>query len=148
MEKVIILATSDEQAADMRASAEGDGIEVKSSTIWQGPVPPDSFMYVAPFTRMSTPEYYLFRQANTLDWWEAVTIAAELFSHFATWRTCHNEEDGFIERLDEPRTTPDRMVAYLRPVAKTPEAMRAIGVVETARNLVDELEKALDFMAW
>lgn len=145
-EKIIILATSERQAADMRADAEGDGIEVKSTTVWEGPVPPNSYMFVAPFIRMSTPEYYLFRKCNTLDRWEAVVLAAEMFSHYATWKTCHNEEFGHIERLDEPRTTPRHMAAYLRPVADTPEAMVAADVVREAADMVECFEQILGTM--
>ena len=81
---VILLATNETDVNAMRREAVANGIKVKTSKVWDGPVPPDSYEPISPTTRMSTPEFYLFRKTNADDPVLARLAAVEMFGRYRT----------------------------------------------------------------
>ena len=139
---VIVLGTSREESEEMRRSAEDEGVEVKATTEWTGPIPErGSYEMLSPWVRMSTPEYFFYRKANQLPEREAVILGCELVSHYRTNVTAHNLPDDVIERVYELRTTVRRLRDYLMQVKDTPEGAKALRVLEKVRKGKDEYEE-------
>ena len=132
---VIILASSESEADCMSANAKTMGFNVENKRVWTGIVPPNSFEYVMPFVRISTAEYFTFRNANQLDFKDAVMFNCEMLSNFRTARTEHDAEG--IEVLDEPRLDAAKYRDYLEAVKDTTEGMTALKVLDKAEELLD-----------
>ena len=151
-EPVITLGTSHDESVTMRIAAEDDGIEVKGTTVWEGPIPEGSYCFPfddMPWVRMSTAEFFMFRKANELDFDEACVLFCEMWSTFRTNLTAHNMPVGKIDILDEPRTTLYEFADYIKPVLGTPEGVRAYEVMVEALHHMDHYyelmsERALD----
>jgi hypothetical protein len=87
--------------------------------------------------RMSTPEYYFLRRANTDDERTAIAIGDELTGHYRTSLTCHDLDESVIEAC-KPRTTVTKLRAYLTQIHDTPEGARALNVLELVHEGRDE----------
>lgn len=141
--EVAVLGESKEEVARFRENCEAQNINVYGEVVWEGPVPPNSFMMVTPTMRMSTPEYFAFRKSNQLDAGSATYIVAELMSNVRTALTCHGmdpETYNDLVRLNGPRMRATEYAEYLAQVADTPEGARAIAILETAVDFVGEYE--------
>lgn len=126
----VILASSEEEAQAMRERAEESGATVRGVTVWTGPVPEEgSFEYISPTTRMSTPEYFFLRKANTLPDADAIATGDELCGYYATHLTRPDLAPGEVIPIDEPRTSVERIRAYLAQVEDTPEGKRALDII-------------------
>lgn len=132
-----VLAATTEEADQYAENAEAIGIHVTGTVIWTGPTPAGSYDYLTPWMRMSTPEYYFLRRANTDDMRTAIAIGDELTGHYRTSLTCHDLDEGDIEAC-KPRTTITRLRAYLTQVYDTPEGARALTVLALVHEGLDE----------
>lgn len=140
---VEVLGESNEEVSLYRKQCEARDIPVRGEFVWNGPVPPNSFMMVAPTIRMSTPEYFAFRKSNEMDVMSAVHVVAELLSNVRTALTCHSmDADTFedLAKVNGPRMGAAEYREYLEPVADTPQGLRAIAVLESAVTVVGEYE--------
>lgn len=122
---VNVVATSVESAEKMAENAVkasgNEGLEV-TQTVWDGPVPKNSFFGVAPGVRMSTPEFFLFRKVITEDEETALKYASEMFSRVRTSLTCSDVPEGSYRMEDGTQTTMLAMCDYLSDVAGHPYA--------------------------
>jgi len=100
---------------------------------WNGPEPNGSFVY-GKCTRMSTPEFFFLRRANTLPFAVSAQIGMELCGKYRTKLTCPSVGDGWHFLL-EPRTTVKKIRRYLDQIADTDEGKKAIDVLS---RVVDE----------
>lgn len=96
---------------------------------WNGPVPNGSFMKINSYVRMSTPEYFFLRMANGMPFDTAVKIGMELCGKYATSLTRPDLKDDYVF-LMEPRTTKERIAAYLEQIIDTEEGKKALDVLE------------------
>jgi hypothetical protein len=135
---VTILAANDSEANIMASNATIMGMNVEGKKVWTGIVPPDSFEFYAPGVRISTAEYYTFRNSNLLDEKKAVLFTAEMLSHFRTSFTEPNAEG--VEVLDEPRLGAKSYRKYLSAVKDTDEGKKAIEVLNKAVEIVEPFE--------
>ena len=126
---VQVLASSDVEAAAMAAQAELQGAQVVSAHVWTGIIPPNSFIDIAPNTRMSTPEYFFFRKANSLPEEEAVAIGNELCGYYASSLTRPDLPSWYWAAIPSQRTTKALLAEYLAPVAETAEGKKALHVL-------------------
>lgn len=143
VKEVAVLGESKEDVMRSRERCKANGIPVYGEFVWDGPVPPDSYVMVAPTVHMSTPEYFAFRMSNVLDASSAVHVVAELLSNVRTALTCHSMDDDTyndLAKLDGPRMGAAGYREYLMPVADTPEGIRALTILETAVGFVGEFE--------
>ena len=141
-ERLHILATSEEEALYMAACAKGMGNDVRNLTVWDGIVPPNSYMPYGFGVRMSTPEYFLFRKMARSNDVDARTYACEMFGLVGTSLTCPYLEDGEFVRFAVPRLTVDDMLVYLMPVADDKDARRVARLVMgITENLIDGYER-------
>lgn len=129
---VILLATNETDVNAMHREAVANGIKVKTSKVWNGPVPPNSYEPISPTTRMSTPEFYLFRKTNADDPVLARLAAVEMFGRYRTKLTCESMEENRYEIIPGARTFKKTMHRYLRPVADTEQATVTESIIETA----------------
>lgn len=122
---VHVVATSVESAEKMAENAVkasgNEGLEV-TRTVWDGPVPRDSYFDVAPGVRMSTPEFFLFRKVIMEDSETALKYASEMFSRVRTSLTCPDVPEGYYRMEDGPQTTMPAMCDYLSDIAGHPYA--------------------------
>lgn len=132
---IAILAQDNEEARISNVMAKAMGHNVKNTYVWTGPVPPNSFENLSPFMRMSTPEYFLFRKFNQLEDADAIALGNELCGLYATSKTRSDLDEGTILVLDEPRTTTQKMAAYLEPVLDTEEGARAMKILVHVKDL-------------
>ena len=123
---VQILATNDEEAALYTMGAEVRGSKVKGATIWTGITPPNSFIELAPGVRMSTPEYFYLRVANTRPREEAIAVAEEITGYYVSHLTSPDLPEWYWESRVEPATTIEKLVEYLMPVVGTVEGQTAL----------------------
>lgn len=135
---VTILANSESEANIMADNATIMGMNVEGKKVWTGIVPPDSFEFYAPGVRISTAEYFTFRNSNLLDEKEAVMFTTEMLSNFRTNRTEHNAEG--IEILDEPRLNEKSYRKYLSAVKDTTEGKKALEVLDKALEIIEPFE--------
>ena len=135
---VTILASSEAEANIMADNATIIGMNVEGRKVWTGIVPPDSFEFYAPGVRISTAEYYTFRNSNLLDEKKAVLFTAEMLSHFMTPNTEPNAEG--VEILDEPRLNEKSYRHYLSAVKDTTEGKKAIEILDKAVEIVEPFE--------
>lgn len=140
---VTLLATNDDEMTAYEQNCEKDGLKVDGKAMWTGPVPPNSYMFINPFLRMSTPEFFAFRKSNELELGDAVALVAELLSNVRTERTAIGMPEGIYEDLAKhsgPRMNASDYRDYLAEVADTPEGARAIVILEMAIEVVGEVE--------
>lgn len=142
-EKVITLATSQEEADAMREAAESEGLGVKGTSVWTGPIPPNSYEEIGLGLRMSTPEFFMFRKANELDLTDAAILFCEMWSVFRTNFTAHNMPKGEVDVLMEPRATFYGFAEYIKPVLGTPEGVRAYEVMVEAIHHFDQYHELM-----
>lgn len=135
---VTILASSEAEASIMADNATIIGMNVEGRKVWTGIVPPNSFEFYAPGVRISTAEYYTFRNSNLLDEKKAVLFTAEMLSHFRTPNTEPNAEG--VEILDEPRLNEKSYRKYLSAVKDTTEGKKAIEILDKAVEIVEPFE--------
>jgi hypothetical protein len=135
---VTILAANDSEANIMASNATIMGMNVEGKKVWTGIVPPDSFEFYAPGVRISTAEYFTFRNSNLLDEKKAVLFTAEMLSHFRTSFTEPNAEG--VEILDEPRLGAKSYRNYLDAVKDTSEGKKALEVLDKAVEIVEPFE--------
>ena len=126
---VQILATSETEAEIFTAGAEQAGMQVTGALIYTGIIPPNSYMWIDPYTRMSTPEFFFFRKANQLPEAEAIALGDELCGYYATSATKSDFPSWYWESIPEQRTTKNLINAYLQPVANTPEGKQALAIL-------------------
>lgn len=124
-----ILATTNAEADQYATNAEAIGIHVTGTVIWTGPTPKGSYDYLTPWMRMSTPEFFYLRRANTDDMQTAIAIGDELTGYYRTSLTCHDLAEGVIEAC-KPRTTVTKLREYLDQIHDTPEGARALNVLD------------------
>lgn len=124
LSSVEIVASSDIEGSCMAKNAEMSGKKVRGVTIWDGPVPEDSFIFISPSMRMSTAEYYFLRKTNELPLPEAVELGLELCGKFRTKLTQYDQVDDY-DYVRTPRTTKAKLAKYLRGCANTKEGRRA-----------------------
>ena len=135
---VTILAANDNEANIMADNATIMGMNVEGKKVWTGIVPPDSFEFYAPGVRISTAEYFTFRNSNLLDEKAAVMFTCEMLSQFRTPRTEHNAEE--IEVLNKPRLNEQSYRKYLSAVKDTTEGKKALEVLNKAVEIVEPFE--------
>lgn len=129
-----IIANSNEQAATMADAARKFGEHVTGTKVWDGPCPDGSFMYIAPFMRMSTPEYFTLRHVwYETDLIDAVSFVNEMVGCFQTNLSRSDIPEGeYIER--SPQTTIANLKKYLSQIDDTPEGEKAIVAVLLATD--------------
>ena len=146
-EPLHIIATSDEDAERKTRLAEETGHSVGGTTVWTGPVPPDSFMHIGMF-RMARPEYMAYRKANELPVDESVELMCALLSPYDTSLTSPGMKPGVICKRVRPHMTVASMRRYLEPVRGTDEGDRAFSVLMMAtkrlRGFTAELAEAYE----
>ena len=130
MANVEIIASSEEEADLMRSKAIEDGRSVRGISIWDGPVPEGSFEDISSNMRMSTPEYFFFRKANTLSFPEAVELGMELCGRYRTIVTQYNADGEDYDYLPSSRTSTAQIRTYLRGARGSKEFKRAHNVLE------------------
>ena len=128
-ESIHILATSEEEARLMEAQVIAEGGTLRRTTIWKGVVPPNSFINIDAYTRMSTPEYFFLRKCNTMPYEGAVVLGNELCGYYTTKLTCPDYPIWYWEALNEPRTTKAKLEAYLRQCEDAPEVQLALDIL-------------------
>lgn len=134
LESIEILASDEAEGEIMSRNARLAGHAVRGISYWDGPVPPGSFEEIAPFTRMSTPEYFFFRKANELPFAQAVWLGIELCGRFRTQASQRMGDDGY-DYLKQPRTSRSCIRSYLRGTHGSKEGKRARKVL---RSVTDE----------
>lgn len=134
LSNVQILATSEEEGELMRCAARENGQYVRGVSVWEGPIPKNSFEVISDSTRMSTPEYFFLRKANQLPFAEAVQLGIELCGKYRTVLTQYDRGEGY-DFLKRPRTTKEKLRHYLRDIRGTKEGKRAKRVL---RHVIDE----------
>lgn len=115
MEKVRVLAGSEDEAKEMETMASEAGLSVVGRVTYDVPELPGSFMVIevdGTYVRMSTPEFFLFRKTLGED---ASLYASEMLSHVATSLTRPSLPEGTYEE-GEPQTNVASMLAYLMPI--------------------------------
>ena len=141
LSSVITLVTSADDAEKVNEEASGIGLNVKSTAVWEGLVPPNSYMDLNEYVRMSTPEFFMFRKANELELVDACILFCEMWSTFRTNLTAHNMEPGEVDVLFEPRTSFYEFAEYIKPVLDKPEGIRAYEVmIEAIHHMPDYIE--------
>lgn len=144
LESVQILAKSEDEATLMSMAAKATGNVVRGQTIWTGPVPErGSFTWVRSNIRMSTPEYFFLRKANTLGIIDAAILGMELCGKYRTSITSPDMPEDKYEFLTDTRTSTAVIRDYLMQIKGTPEYERAIKVL----NLVSD-RCASPMQAW
>ena len=149
MKNYTILTTTNDETHDLDYAekvAKMRGGRIKGTSVWDGPVPPDSFIEIDEFVQMARPEYMFYRKANMLEHDDAVRIGCELLSHYDTCNTCDLPE-GVTEYRGEPHTTVQRLIDYLMPVIDTDEGLKALEILSDVIPLADEYEDTLAEMA-
>lgn len=134
LKSVEILASSKDEAELMRRAAKAAGRKVRGTSIWNGPVPPDSFEDMGNGLRMSTPEFMFLRKANELPFGQAVRLGNELCGRFRTSLTQFDAQDDEYDYLCQPRTTKERIRSYLRGARDTKEYKRARKVLRVVAD--------------
>jgi len=133
-DSVEILAAP-ECAKEMAERATEAGANVRKVTVYDGPVPPDSFIEMG-FYRMARPEYMFFRKANELPHDDAVRLGAALLSHYDTYLTSGDMEEGVAYDRTVPHMTTASFLEYVAPVFEWDESERPLEVLrESMRNL-------------
>ena len=132
---IIILAETNSEASEMEKKAKRAGENVLGTTVWAGPIPPNSYRFIGPFMRMSTPEFFTMRNVWEIeDVVKAIEFVNEMCGMFATRRTSYVLGEDEVENLDEPRTTTARLIEYLNPIKDSLEGKKAIAVVNLASD--------------
>lgn len=121
---VEILASNEDEGELMSSMAHANGRQVRGVSLWDGPVPHDSFIEISPFMRMSTPEYFFLRKANQLPFAEAVSMGMELCGKYGTVLTQYDREEGY-DFFQYPRTSKAVLHSYLHEIRNTKEGKRA-----------------------
>ena len=133
---VKVLGTSIE-VDDLAMLAEIFGSRVTDKCVWNGIVPPDSFIDFGLY-RMSRPEYMAFRKSNQLGHAGAVFTVAALLSDLDTSITS-SVPAGCYYRRNEPNMTVESMKRYLEPVMDTEEGRKAAEILEEAEAILPDL---------
>lgn len=131
-EIVTIIATDNDEAKWYAKNAKQGGMKVKETDIWDGPVPPDSFVWLGNGVRMATPEYMFLRKANQLPYETAVVIGCALLSPYETKYTSNSLGPNEVRLRDEPHTTVEDIVVYLLPIILTDEGAKAYEILRDA----------------
>ena len=105
------------------------GAHVTGTLVWEGIIPPNSYMWIDAYTRMSTPEFFFFRKANQIPEAEAIALGDELCGYYATSATKSDFPSWYWESIPEQRTTKELINAYLQPVADTDEGKQALAIL-------------------
>lgn len=127
---VTIIASSDEEARRNAEVAEKrDGFNVNATSVWDGPIPENSFFYITPFVRSSTPEYMFYRAANQRDEHETMMLLAELVGPYTTSIINPNIAEDEMWLNDDAHTTPLDIAAYLIDAIEYDEAKKALDVL-------------------
>lgn len=100
---------------------------------WSGPEPDGSFVSIDRDVRMSTPEFFFLRRANTLPFAEAAQVGMELCGKYRTKLTCPSIGDRW-DFLVEPRTTKKKIHRYLSQIKDTEEGKKALGVLSMVED--------------
>lgn len=116
MRNAHIIATSVEMAEKMEMNVTLLGGSVRKTTIWEGVVPPDSYINLGFNVRMASPKFFLFRKMAQSGNVDARTYACEMFGTVATHLTVEELGEGEYIVLEEPRLTIPEMLDYLSPV--------------------------------
>ena len=119
------------------------GVEVIGRKRWDGEVPEGSFMFINPYMRMSTPEFYFFRKCQELSHEDAIELACTLMSHYSTHLICPDLQDGEFELKDETHTTFDRLYEYLMRFEPCEERDEALSALSDALPYLDGYEAAI-----
>jgi hypothetical protein len=120
------------------------GVGVIGRKRWDGEVPEGSFMFINPYMRMSTPEFYFFRKCQELSHEDAIELACTLMSHYNTHMTRPRFKEGDIERKDCTHTTCDKLWDYLLRINPCVERKRALDVLYDAMPYLDGYEAACE----
>lgn len=128
-DKVRIIAQTDDTASAMSKAATADGLNVIGQSVWDGPVPPDSYMYVLPWLRMATPGFMLLRRTRELGVIGGALLASELTGFYATNMVRQSLETGEWTMKYLADDLPDNLDAYLAQVADTPDGEHAIAAL-------------------
>ena len=139
---VEVIAFSNEEAEEFTKNATAMGSTVTNTSVWTGPVPPNSFIELAPGIRMASPEYMFLRKANQLPHDDAVVVGCALLSCFDTCFTAPSLGPDEVYWRDEPHTTVESIIEYLTPIIFSDEAMKAIAILK------ESVEYLLPFDAW
>lgn len=137
---VAVIATSNEEARHYVNNAMNDGMTVHETTVWTGPVPPDSLVWIAPGISMATPEYMMLRKTNQLPHDEAVMVCCALLSHYDTHYTSRSVKAGEAFYHGEPHTTPMNIMEYLMPIMATPEAQKCFEILQESLTYLPAFE--------
>ena len=126
IDNITVLAQDADHADAMKKFAEALELNVKGTTVWDGPCPDGSFVKVAPTIRMSTAEFYTLRKTFELSMHDAVLFIDEMCGLYATNLTDPTLADGEVEILSAPRTTGFDLFLYLSQVADTEQGAWAL----------------------
>ena len=141
---VNVIATNDEQAKVYEEDARRMGLNVKSTSVWTGPVPPNSFVEIAPNVAMATPEYTFLRKTNQLPVDDAVTYGCALLSHYDTHLTSTSINIGETYRRETPHTTPYEIFEYLLPIMDTAEAVTSLAILKECIETLPTFERSCE----
>lgn len=129
-EPVTVIATSNEELDEFMAGAKFFDMKVRSTSLYDGPVPDGSFYDIAPGVRMATPEYMFLRKANELDEISALLIGCELMSRYTTDIINPNVPEGVARVGEGPHTNLADLTAYLLQVVEYEEGERAMELLD------------------
>lgn len=129
LENIITLSSSAE-SEQMAEAARAMGVNVTGQHVWDGPVPPQSFVDIAPGVRMSTAEYFFLRMANTLDTASAVLCGNEVCGYHRTRLAKHSLDSDMEFVASWPDTSTEEIERYLMPIRDTMEGRRASEVLK------------------
>lgn len=144
---VEVIAFSNEEAEMFTKNATAMGSTVTNTSVWTGPVPPNSFIELALGIRMASPEYMFLRKANQLTHDDAVVVGCALLSVFDTCYTSPSMSLNEVYWRKEPHTTAKRIKEYLMPILHTDEAIKAIRILHESIKLMPAFDAACKALA-
>lgn len=142
-ESVVILDTKENENSDAHA-IEGMGVKVIGRKRWDGEVPEGSFIFINPFMRMSTAEFYFFRKSCEMSHEDAMELACTLMSHYNTHMTTPELMEGEVERKEDTHTTFDMVREYLRRINPCEEKDKALSALYDAVPYLEGYERACE----
>lgn len=144
---VEVIANSDEEAKEFTENAKKYGASVKDVSVWTGPVPPNSFIEMAPNVQMASPEYMFLRKSNQLPFEDAVMVGCALLSCFNTCYTSPTIEPGKAYWREDSHTDPLKIINYLLPIIGTKEAHRSLEVLDESLKHLLAFDAMCEVMA-
>ena len=128
-DSVTIIATSPDEADYFNFMAELQGIDVMDTKVYEGFIPPNSYIDIDPFWKMARPEYMFLRKCNELDELDARMVGCELLSPYTSDIINPDLPEDTLIVEDHPHTDLATLVEYLLPYVEHKEVEKAFNVL-------------------